>query len=70
MIHYMTADGVGSPWNANELRRLQLAGIPFVLNALRKPSRFSHEAAWAHDMNGATRALYPLAPARFHKFPF
>ncbi len=65
MIHYMTADGVASPWNANELRRVQLAGIPFRLHALRKPSSFSHEAPWARDMNDATNPLYPLDPTRF-----
>lgn len=65
MIHYMTADGIASPWTANELRRVQLAGIPFRLHALRKPNSFSHEAAWARDMNDATNSLYPLDPARF-----
>jgi len=65
MIHYMTADGIASPWNANELRHVQLAGIPFTLNALRKPRKFSHEADWAHKINDDTVSLYPLAPFRF-----
>jgi len=64
MIHYMTADGIASPWNANELRRVQLAGIPFTLNALRKPTDFSHEAGWAQEMNDDTVSIYPLAPLR------
>ena len=64
MIHYMTADGIASPWNANEISRVQLAGIPFTLNALRKPENFSHEADWAHKMNDETVSIYPLAPLR------
>ncbi|HER25668.1 MAG TPA: glycosyltransferase, partial [Rhodospirillales bacterium] len=64
MIHYMTADGIASPWNANEISRVQLAGIPFTLNALRKPDNFSHEAAWAHKMNDETVSIYPLHPLR------
>lgn len=65
MIHYMTADGIASAWNANEIRRVQLAGIPFRLHALRKPASFFHEAAWARELNDATNPLYPLDPVRF-----
>ncbi|MDA0240372.1 MAG: glycosyltransferase [Proteobacteria bacterium] len=61
MIHYMSADGVGSPWVANELRGVQLAGMPFALHALRMPTKIAHEAEWARKMNDETSAIYPLS---------
>ena len=61
MIHYMSADGVGSPWVANELRGVQLAGMPFALHALRMPTKITHEAEWARKMNDETSAIYPLS---------
>ena len=65
MIHYMTADGIGSPWVGNELGRVQAAGIPFKLHALRAPEKVAHEAEWAQRINRETNSIYPLPPLRF-----
>ena len=60
MIVYVTADGLGSPWIGNELRQVEVAGIPFRLYALRRPTRISHEADWARIIDEGTHAIYPL----------
>jgi glycosyltransferase involved in cell wall biosynthesis len=62
MVHYITTNGVGNAWVGNELRTVGRAGIPFVLHALRRPSSTFFAAAWAHDLDAATKAIYPLAP--------
>lgn len=62
---YITADGLGSPWNGNELRRLELSDIPFQHYALRRPKRISHEADWAKALNIDTRPIYPLPLVEF-----
>lgn len=62
MIHYVTASGVGNAWVANELSRVQAAGVPFIVHALRRPERLQHGSPWALRMNAETRAVYPVAP--------
>ncbi len=78
MIHYMTADGLGSPWVGNELRIVGAAGIPYVLHTMRAPAKIHFGTAWAQKMSEQTQpALYPapigellasvlLAPLFFH----
>jgi glycosyltransferase involved in cell wall biosynthesis len=60
MIHYMSSDGVGQAWIANELSVVQKSGIPFVLHAMRKPESTFHRANWAQKLNDNTEAIYPL----------
>lgn len=65
MIHYLTANGVGNAWVANELSRLEAARIPFVLHAMRRPQSLFHASAWASAMDTRTEFIYPLAPFSF-----
>jgi glycosyltransferase involved in cell wall biosynthesis len=58
-IHYVTPYGIGAPWVANELSRVEAAGVPFVLHALRRPEQVLHTSAWARSMNERTVAIYP-----------
>ena len=60
MIHYVTTNGIGNAWVANELSRLDAAGVPFVLHALRKPEALFHGSDWAVRLNQRTRSIYPL----------
>lgn len=65
MIHYVTTNGIGNAWVANELSRLEAAGVPFVLHALRKPRSVFHGSDWAARLDARTRAIYPLPAAGF-----
>ncbi len=60
MIHYITANGIGNAWVANELSRVDAAGVPFVLHSIRSPDKLLHGSDWALRMNSQTRVLYPL----------
>lgn len=60
MIHYITSNGIGNAWVANELSRVDAAGIPFVLHAMRSPEKLLHGSEWAVRMNQQTRVIYPL----------
>lgn len=59
-IHYFTPYGIGAPWVANELSRVELAGVPFVLHALRRPEQVLHASEWAVAMNNRTISIYPV----------
>jgi glycosyltransferase involved in cell wall biosynthesis len=66
MIHYMTADGLGSPWVGNELRIVGAAGVPYVLHTMRSPSKINFGTAWAQRIHdGMTKPLYPIPFAEF-----
>lgn len=60
MIHYVTQNGIGNAWVANELSRVEASGVPFVLHAMRGPEKLFHESPWAVRLNERTRVLYPL----------
>lgn len=60
MIHYITTNGIGNAWVANELRQVERAGIPVVLHAMRKVERTFHLASWAERMHSETVSIYPL----------
>lgn len=62
MIHYITLNGIGQPWVANELSRVDAAGVPFRLHAMRPPSEVLHGSDWATRLNQNTVAIYPLPP--------
>lgn len=62
MIHYMTTQGIGNAWVANELRIVTRAGIPVRLHALRGSGRRLFSSEWAADMDRSTRVLYPIRP--------
>jgi colanic acid/amylovoran biosynthesis glycosyltransferase len=65
MIHYVTSNGIGNAWVANELSRLEAGGVPFVLHALRKPDSLFHGSDWAARLDARTRSIYPLPPLGF-----
>lgn len=78
MIHYITQNGIGNAWVANELSRVEAAGVPFVLHSMRRPDKLLHESPWAVQLNERTRLIYPLplipflwslvlAPLLFHR---
>ncbi|MFG0250249.1 MAG: glycosyltransferase family 4 protein [Phycisphaeraceae bacterium JB051] len=60
MIHYMTTNGIGNAWVANELHQLDRHKIPFKLHAMRKPAEHFHGSQWAKDIDAATNELYPV----------
>jgi len=62
MIHYVTQNGIGNAWVANELSRVEAAGVPVVLHSMRSPDKLLHDSAWALRLNQATRVMYPLPP--------
>ena len=62
MIHYITGNGIGNAWVANELQGLSRAQIPFVLHTMRVPESTFHLSEWADQINRETRAIYPLPP--------
>ncbi len=63
MIHYMTSEGLGSPWVGNELRIVTRAGIPVMLHCMRTPAKIHFDADWAKQMQAGSTALYPINPA-------
>lgn len=64
MIHYISTNGVGDAWVANELHELDRAAIPYVLHAMRAPQSTYHSSLWGQQMRGGTRCLYPLPVLR------
>jgi len=60
MIHYVTQNGIGNAWVANELSRVEAAGIPVALHAMRAPEKLLHDSPWAVEMNRRTELMYPL----------
>lgn len=62
MIHYVTQNGIGNAWVANELSRVDAASVPFVLHSMRQPDKLLHESPWAVGLNHRTRLIYPLPP--------
>ncbi|WP_295640374.1 glycosyltransferase [uncultured Methylibium sp.] len=62
MIHYVTQNGIGNAWVANELSRVEAGGVPYVLHSMRRPDKLLHGSAWALRLNEATRVIYPLPP--------
>lgn len=63
MIHYITTSGIGNAWVGNELHKVQQAGVPFVLHAMRSPGLRYFKSEWAQELHRRTRTLYPLPPA-------
>lgn len=60
MIHYITQNGIGNAWVANELSRVDAARVPFALHSMRRPEKLLHNSAWAIQLNASTRVIYPL----------
>ena len=44
MIHYVTQNGIGNAWVANELSRVEAAGLPVALHAMRAPDKLLHDS--------------------------
>jgi colanic acid/amylovoran biosynthesis glycosyltransferase len=61
-VHYVSPYGIGAPWVANELSRVDAAGVPFVLHALRRPEQSLHASEWAKAIDERTEAIYPIPP--------
>jgi glycosyltransferase involved in cell wall biosynthesis len=60
MIHYITSNGIGNAWVANELSRVEAANVPFVLHSIRRPDKLLHGSEWALKLNQQTLVIYPL----------
>jgi len=60
MIHYITLNGIGQPWVANELSRVDAGGVPFVLHAMRRPAQVLHGSEWAARLDQRTVVIYPV----------
>ena len=66
MIHYFSPNGLGSAWIGNEIRRVDEAGIPYQLHALRKPDSTPYfESEWFSGLHRGTRVIYPIPPLAF-----
>ncbi|MCC6578875.1 MAG: glycosyltransferase family 4 protein [Phycisphaeraceae bacterium] len=63
MIHYITTNGIGNAWVANELKYVLAADIPVQLHAMRRPRATFHASDWAGQLDARTQAIYPLPPA-------
>jgi colanic acid/amylovoran biosynthesis glycosyltransferase len=63
MILYVTSNGIGNAWVANELSRLDASGIPYELHALRAPESIMHGSDWATRLHRSTREIYPVGVA-------
>lgn len=64
MIHYITTQGTGDAWVANELRIVEGAGIPFTLHALRAPQQWFFASPWVAELRQKTRGIYPISAWR------
>jgi glycosyltransferase involved in cell wall biosynthesis len=64
MIHYMTTNGVGNAWVAQELRVLMRDGIPFELHSLIRPGSTFFKAEDIAKVHREMHVLYPLQPLR------
>ncbi len=60
MIQYITTHGVGNAWVANEVHRLQQAGLEVQIAALHRDPHGFFEADWARRLDADTRILYPI----------
>lgn len=60
MIHYMTTNGIGNAWVAQELRVLLREGIPFMLHSLVRPPTTFFASEDAAKLDREMRVLYPL----------
>jgi len=60
MIHYISPIGIGSAWVANEIATVEKQGVPIVLHSLRKSNQEFFSSEWARQLDGATRAIYPI----------
>ena len=65
MIHYITGNGIGNAWVANELFGVSRAGVPTVLHTMRRPESTFHLSEWAEQMERETRSIYPLPAIGF-----
>ena len=64
MIHYVSSNGVGQPWVANELSVMSANGIPFRLHAMRAPTEVHFKSEAVAAMARASNVLYPVRPLR------
>lgn len=60
MIQYITTNGIGNAWVANEVRQVEAAGIPVRIAALWRDSGSFFESDWASRLDRETDYLYPL----------
>jgi colanic acid/amylovoran biosynthesis glycosyltransferase len=62
VIHYITTNGIGNAWVANELHRVGAEGIPFRLHALYRDRVNFFASEWAEELERSTNYLYPIRP--------
>jgi colanic acid/amylovoran biosynthesis glycosyltransferase len=64
MIEYMTTNGIGNAWVANELRIVERERIPFRLHALFRPDSTFFLSDEIEELNRTTNYIYPIKPLR------
>lgn len=63
MIHYMTSNGVGNAWVANELRVMARADVDFTLHSLHPSGATFFDSKDVGELDEGASVLYPLPPA-------
>jgi glycosyltransferase involved in cell wall biosynthesis len=64
MIHYITTNGLGNAWVANELNRLRMMGVDYHLHSMRAPKTIFFKSEWAIELNKNTEVIYPFSVPR------
>jgi len=65
VIHYITTNGIGNAWVAEELHVIGDKGVPFELHSLRSPHQNFYGSEWSERIDRETHILYPLPVASF-----
>jgi colanic acid/amylovoran biosynthesis glycosyltransferase len=61
VIQYISTNGIGNAWVANEVRRVEEAGLPVEVAALWRDSANFFDSEWAARIDRQTNYLYPIA---------
>lgn len=61
MIQYITTNGIGNAWVANEVRHVEAHGVPVRIAALWRDSGTFFDSDWAARLDRETDYLYPLS---------
>jgi colanic acid/amylovoran biosynthesis glycosyltransferase len=60
VIQYITTNGIGNAWVANEVRQVEAAGIQVGITALWRDSGSFFDSEWATRLDRTTDHLYPI----------
>lgn len=61
VIQYITTNGIGNAWVANEVRKVEEAGVSVSIAALWRDSGNFFDSEWAARLDRETDYLYPLS---------